>query len=70
MTLKEQMRLVELAVKDLSDAVTQYSLACERSKYGKAAYGVDEIPRYYTKESIIRRIVQIRQDLLILEGRL
>lgn len=70
MTLKEQMRLVELAVKDLSDAVTQYSIACKRSKYGKAAYGLDEIPRYYTRESIIRRIVQIRQDLLTLEGRL
>lgn len=64
------MRLVELAVQDLRDAVTQYTLLCERSKYGVARYGLDDIPRYYTKESIKRRIVQIRQDLLMLEGRL
>lgn len=70
MTLEEQARLVELAVKDLRDAVLFYAKACDKSRYGVARYGVDEIPRYYSKESIMRRVKQIRQDLLLLERKL
>ena len=66
MTLEEQARLVELAVKDLREAVYFYAHAQEKKDYKTPRAGYD-IPRCYSKESIKRRVTQIRQDLLLLE---
>lgn len=53
------MQLIKYAVRDLNEAVTVYDAECEQP-----------LPPYHSRESIKRRIVQIRQDLLMLEKEL
>lgn len=51
MTLEERARLVELAVKDLRDAVLFYAQACDKSKYGAPRCGIDEFPAATPKKA-------------------
>lgn len=69
MKINERIDLIMLAAKDLEEAVYAYAIAQEHSVTGRvyAGYG---IPLYYSKESIERRIVQMRQDLNILREEL
>ena len=69
MKINERIDLIMLAAKDLEEAVSAYAMAKDHSITGRvyAGYG---IPLHYSKESIERRIVQIRQDLNILREEL
>ena len=60
----DRMKLLKLAVQDMSDAVHVYEKA--KADYGYIYAGAN-VPKYCSKESIKRRITQIRQDLLVLE---
>lgn len=58
----DRMKLIMLATQDLNDAVIAYE------KARKVNPETDDVwwnhPRYHTRESIRRRIKQLRQDLL------
>lgn len=67
MKTTDRMKLVYLAMNDLSEAVKLYEKEAE--KFGERRW-LFNIPRCCTKEAIKRRITQIRQDLLLLEKEL
>ena len=58
----DQMKLIKLCVKDLDEAVCAYEYA--RKKNPNTLDYLWGLPKYHTRESINRRIVQLRQDLL------
>ena len=58
----DQMKLIKLCVKDLDEAVRAYEGA--RKKNPNTVDYLWGLPKYHTRESIHRRIVQLRQDLL------
>ena len=58
------MKLIALAVQDLEEAVNAYEAEKENTKWVRAGY---EVPMHYSKESIMRRITQLRQNLWMLE---
>lgn len=58
----DRMKLIKLGVKDLEEAVCAYEYA--RKKHPNTRDYLLELPNYHTRESIYRRIVQLRQDLL------
>ena len=58
----DQMKLIKLGVKDLEEAVCAYEYA--RKKNPNTVDYLWGLPDYHTRESIYRRIVQLRQDLL------
>lgn len=62
MTTNELMHLIDLATKDLKEAV--YTYQSESKK------GYDFVPKSCTKTAIKRRIMQLRTDLLDLEKEL
>lgn len=62
MTTNEYMQLINLATKDLKEAVNTY---LSESKKGR-----DMVPKSCTKSAIKRRITQLRADLLVLEEEL
>lgn len=58
----DRMKLIMLATQDLNDAVNAYEKA---RKVNPEKYDVLwNLPRYHTRESIRRRVKQLRQDLL------
>ena len=57
-----RMNLINLGVKDLEEAVRAYE--CEREKNPNTGDYRLGLPDYHTRESISRRIVQLRHDLL------
>lgn len=69
MKINERIDLIMLAAKDLEEAVIAYAMAKDHSITGRVYAGVG-IPLHYSKESIERRIVQLRQDLNILREEL
>ena len=58
----DRMKLIKLGVKDLEEAVCAYE--CARKKNPNTWDYLWGLPDYHTRESIHRRIVQLRQDLL------
>ena len=68
MNSHEIMQLIKYAVRDLQEAVTAYNAAIEGNN-NKWGYGLG-LPNHQSREAIKRRIVQIRQDLLMLEKEL
>lgn len=58
----DRMELIKLCVKDLDEAVRAYK--CAREKFPNIVDLCWGLPDYHTRESIHRRIVQLRQDLL------
>lgn len=62
MTVNEMMQLVNLAAKDLKEAVNTYLSESQKGRYC--------VPRHCTKAAINRRITQLRTDLLELEKEL
>ena len=58
----DRMKLIKLGVKDLEVAVCAYEYA--RKKNPNTVDYLWGLPDYHTRESIYRRIVQLRQDLL------
>ena len=58
----DQMKLIKLCVKELDEAVCAYEGA--RKKNPNTLDYLWGLPKYHTRESIHRRIVQLRQDLL------
>ena len=58
----DRMDLIKLHVKDLEEAVCAYEYA--REKNPNTGDYLLELPNYHKRESIYRRIVQLRQDLL------
>lgn len=69
MKINERIDLLMLAAKDLEEAVKAYAKAQKESPHGYVWAG-NNIPLYYSKEAIERRIVQMRQDLHILREEL
>ena len=65
MTILDRMKLIQLAVKDLNEAVNAYENARKVNPETSDVWW--QLPRYHTRESIRRRIKQLRQDLLQLE---
>ena len=58
----DRMKLIKLGVKDLEESVCAYEYARKKNpNTGDYLWG---LPDYHTRESIYRRIVQLRQDLL------
>lgn len=58
----ERMKLIRLDVKDLEEAVCAYEYARKNHpNTGDLWWG---LPDYHTRESIYRRIIQLRQYLL------
>ena len=64
MSPMERMVLLMMSMQDLEEAVKAYD---EANEMNGAALGGYTVPMYYSKESIKRRIVGMRQDLLMLE---
>ena len=64
MTNLDRMKMLTLAIKDLDEAVKVYEKVKAKDRRTYAGYN---IPMHCTKESIKRRITQMRQDLLLLE---
>lgn len=62
----DRMKLIKLGVKDLEEAVCAYE--CARKKHPNTRDYLWGLPNYHTRESIYRRIVQLRQDLLLLRN--
>lgn len=62
MTNLDRMKLIKLGLEDLEEAVCAYEYA--RKKYPNTFDYLWGLPDYHTRESIYRRIVQLRQDLL------
>lgn len=60
----DQMKLIKYGVKDLEEAVCAYEYA--RKKNPNTFDYLWGLPYYHTRESINRRIIQLRQDLLLL----
>ena len=58
----DRMDLIKRGVKDLEEAVCAYEGA--RKKNPNTVDYLWGLPKYHTRESIYRRIVQLRQDLL------
>ena len=58
----DRIGMIKLGVKDLEEAVCAYEYA--RKKHPNTRDYLLELPKYHTRESINRRIVQLRQDLL------
>ena len=58
----DRMNLIKLGVKDLEEAVCAYE--CARKKNPNTWDYLLDLPNYHKRESIYRRIVQLRQDLL------
>ena len=58
----DRIDMIKLGVKDLEEAVCAYE--CARKKNPNTRDYLLELPNYHTRESINRRIVQLRQDLL------
>ena len=58
----DRMNLIKLGVKDLEEAVCAFE--CARKKNPNTWDYSWGLPNYHTRESIYRRIVQLRQDLL------
>ena len=58
----DRMDMIKLGVKDLEEAVCAYEYA--RKKNPDTWDYLFGLPDYHTRESIYRRIVQLRQDLL------
>lgn len=63
MTNIDRMKLIKLGVKDLDEAVCAYECARKSFPEDKWDY-LWGLPKYHTRESILRRIKQLRQDLL------
>lgn len=63
MSPMERMVLLMMSTQDLEEAVRAYETAKE--EYGRVWAGY-AVPIYHSRESIKRRIVQMRQDLLML----
>lgn len=59
----DRMKLIKLGVKDLEEAVCTYEYARKNHPDEKYDY-LWGLPKYNTRESICRRINQLRQDLL------
>ena len=66
MTNREWAKLIVLATKDLEEVVNVYEKAAAASSTGYVYAGY-EVPKHHSKETIKRRITQIRHDLLMLE---
>ena len=64
MTKRDWIKLIKLGVQDLEEAVNAYEHA--RETYPESYDYLLNIPHHYKRESICRRIVQLRQDLLLL----
>ena len=60
----DRMGMIKLGVKDLEEAVCAYEYA--RKNNPNTWDYLLGLPDYHTRESINRRIVQLRQDLLLL----
>ena len=60
----DRMNLIKLGVKDLEEAVCAYEYA--RKNNPNTLDYLWGLPDCHTRESINRRIVQLRQDLLLL----
>lgn len=60
----DRINLIKLGVKDLEEAVCAYEYA--RKKNPNTFDYLWGLPDYHTRGSINRRIVQLRQDLLLL----
>lgn len=60
----DRMKLIMLATQDLNDAVIAYEKARKVNPEKDDVWW--DLPRNHTRESIRRRIKQIRQDLLLL----
>ena len=58
----DRMDMIKLGVEDLEEAVYAYEYA--RKNNPNAWDYLWGLPNYHTRESINRRIVQLRQDLL------
>lgn len=58
----DRMKLIILATQDLNDAVNAYENARKVNPETDDVWW--NLPRYHTRESICRRIKQLRQDLL------
>ena len=67
MSIIDRLKMLMLASKDLNDAVKVYADAKAECKY---VYAGCAVPMHCSKESIKRRITQMRQDLLLLEKEL
>lgn len=63
----DRMKLIMLAAKDLEEAVMECAKAKGDKRFAWSGY---DGPKHYSPESIRRRIVQLRQDLLMLEKEL
>ena len=60
----DRMDMIKLGVKDLEEAVCAYEYARKKNpNIGDYQWG---LPDYHTREAINRKIVQLRQDLLLL----
>ena len=59
----DRIKLIKLGVKDLEEAVCAYEYARKNHPEEKCDY-LWFLPKYHTRESICRRIKQLRQDLL------
>ena len=60
----DRMKLIVLATQDLNDAVNAYEKARKVNPETDDVWW--NLQRYHTRESIKRRIRQLRQDLLLL----
>ena len=60
----DRMDMIKLGVKDLEEAVCAYEYA--RKKNPNTLDDLWGLPDYHTREAINRKIVQLRQDLLLL----
>lgn len=58
----DRMKLIMLATQDMNDAVNAYEKARKLNPETDDVWW--NLPRYHTRESIQRRIRQLRQDLL------
>lgn len=65
MKTPDRIDLIMLAAKDLEEAVKAYAKAAKEAPHGYVYAGTC-VPMHYSKESIERRIVQMRQDLNML----
>lgn len=61
----ERMVLLMMSVQDLSEAVEIYAKCMEDNGHVYSGY---DVPLYHSKDSIKRRIVQMRQNLLMLQN--
>lgn len=69
MKINDRINLIMLAAKDLNEAVNAYAKAAGNAPHGWVQASIN-VPLYHSKEAIERRIVQMRQDLLMLREEL